>query len=241
MMPGSSADNRFFIGIDGRGAADQAPPCRMLRCGSRWFRFSRQLTRIGRTGFGPTSWGSISGFSPGFLYDLPGGTYVLGHTVRDALGLEEDHGPVEQRPGHDNDVWRYWSDDGLGLLNTFFWLRILAQRPSLASIPGLSGGRPVPRGGHGAFRPGRGGPDRICDRTGYEHLGSQARRRSPSRTVRNPDHQDWQQYVFFFLFRFEPRRYLKFGFFFFFFFFFFFLVAYCSVLNSITVALEQNE
>ncbi|CAM8973381.1 unnamed protein product [Rhodiola kirilowii] len=45
---------------------------------------------------------------------FPGGCYVEGEWLRNAFRWKATVGPWEERPGHFNDVWNYWSDDGLG-------------------------------------------------------------------------------------------------------------------------------
>ncbi|KAL9239572.1 hypothetical protein vseg_013881 [Gypsophila vaccaria] len=52
---------------------------------------------------------------PRFLR-FPGGCYVEGNTVANAFRWKETVGPWEERPGHLNDAWHYWSDDRLGYL-----------------------------------------------------------------------------------------------------------------------------
>lgn len=44
-----------------------------------------------------------------------GGSYVEGGWLRNAFHWKVSIGPWEERPGHFNDVWQYWTDDGLGL------------------------------------------------------------------------------------------------------------------------------
>ncbi|KAE8802530.1 arabinoxylan arabinofuranohydrolase [Hordeum vulgare] len=43
-----------------------------------------------------------------------GGNYVMGNYLLNAFRWSETVGPWEERPGHFNDVWGYWTDDGLG-------------------------------------------------------------------------------------------------------------------------------
>lgn len=45
---------------------------------------------------------------------FPGGSYVEGGWLRNAFRWKETIGSWENRPGHFNDIWRYWTDDGLG-------------------------------------------------------------------------------------------------------------------------------
>ena len=70
---------------------------------------------------------------------------MLGHTVETRWDWKKTIGPVSQRRGHDNDVWRYWSDDGLGLLEYLLLAEDLDATPVIGVYPGLSGGRPVPK------------------------------------------------------------------------------------------------
>jgi len=43
-----------------------------------------------------------------------GGCFVEGVQLRNAFRWKDSVGPWEQRPGHLNDIWNYWTDDGLG-------------------------------------------------------------------------------------------------------------------------------
>lgn len=45
---------------------------------------------------------------------LLGGNYVMGNYLINAFRWSETVGPWEERPGHFNDAWAYWTDDGLG-------------------------------------------------------------------------------------------------------------------------------
>ncbi|KZV22493.1 alpha-L-arabinofuranosidase [Dorcoceras hygrometricum] len=51
--------------------------------------------------------------SPGFIR-FPGGCFVEGDWLRNAFRWKETIGPWEERPGHFGDVWKYWTDEGLG-------------------------------------------------------------------------------------------------------------------------------
>ncbi|KAK3126073.1 hypothetical protein QOZ80_7BG0613510 [Eleusine coracana subsp. coracana] len=55
----------------------------------------------------------LANLKPQFL-KFPGGNYVMGNYLRNAFRWSETVGPWEERPGHFNDVWGYWTDDGLG-------------------------------------------------------------------------------------------------------------------------------
>ena len=43
-----------------------------------------------------------------------GGTYVEGDHLQNRYQWKETIGPWEERPGHFDDIWNYWSDDGIG-------------------------------------------------------------------------------------------------------------------------------
>ncbi|KAK9266548.1 hypothetical protein L1049_001592 [Liquidambar formosana] len=45
---------------------------------------------------------------------FPGGCFVEGEWLRNAFRWKETIGSWEERPGHFGDVWKYWTDDGLG-------------------------------------------------------------------------------------------------------------------------------
>lgn len=45
---------------------------------------------------------------------FPGGCFVEGEWLRNAFRWKQTVGPWEERPGHWGDVWKYWTDDGIG-------------------------------------------------------------------------------------------------------------------------------
>ena len=58
-----------------------------------------------------TSW--LNESQPPFIR-TPGGCYVEGHNLSTSgWAWKRTLGPIEGRPGHMNDVWGYWTDDGL--------------------------------------------------------------------------------------------------------------------------------
>jgi hypothetical protein len=59
----------------------------------------------------------------------------MGNYLLNAFRWSETVGPWEERPGHFNDVWGYWTDDGLGL---FEFLQVCKKSYCLASIWKLS-------------------------------------------------------------------------------------------------------
>ncbi|OIW16744.1 hypothetical protein TanjilG_00075 [Lupinus angustifolius] len=55
----------------------------------------------------------VAELKPKFLR-FPGGCFVEGNTLNNAFRWKDTVGPWEERPGHLNDVWNYWTDDGFG-------------------------------------------------------------------------------------------------------------------------------
>ena len=43
---------------------------------------------------------------------MPGGCYVEGVSLNDAYFWKPSVGPIQDRPGHYNGPWHYWSTDG---------------------------------------------------------------------------------------------------------------------------------
>ena len=43
---------------------------------------------------------------------FPGGCYVEGVTMANGFFWKPTVGPLDQRPGHWNGMWQYWSTDG---------------------------------------------------------------------------------------------------------------------------------
>ncbi|KAK3025580.1 hypothetical protein RJ639_040319, partial [Escallonia herrerae] len=66
-----------------------------------------------RHGFRKDLFKMVADLKPGFLR-FPGGCFVEGSWLRNAVRWKETIGPWEERPGHFGDVWNYWTDDGLG-------------------------------------------------------------------------------------------------------------------------------
>ncbi|KAI7736721.1 hypothetical protein M8C21_001969 [Ambrosia artemisiifolia] len=55
----------------------------------------------------------VADLKPGFIR-FPGGSFAEGRSLINAYWWKDTVGPWEERPGHMNDVWAYWTDDGLG-------------------------------------------------------------------------------------------------------------------------------
>ncbi|CAL0323338.1 unnamed protein product [Lupinus luteus] len=55
----------------------------------------------------------VADLKPKFLR-FPGGTFVEGNSLKNAYRWKETVGTWEERPGHFNDIWNYWTDDAFG-------------------------------------------------------------------------------------------------------------------------------
>ena len=79
----------------------------------------------------------LADMHPAFLR-LPGGNYLEGNTIATRFDWKKTIGDVSQRPGHMDDAWRYWSSDGMGLLEFLEWCEDLHMEPLLAVYAGYS-------------------------------------------------------------------------------------------------------
>ena len=95
----------------------------------------------------------LADMKPAFLR-FPGGNYVEGRTIATRFDWKKTIGDISERPGHMNDAWRYWSSDGMGLLEFLEWCEDLHMEPVLAVYAGysLAGERVAPGNRPGAFR-----------------------------------------------------------------------------------------
>jgi alpha-L-arabinofuranosidase len=55
----------------------------------------------------------LSALHPSFLR-FPGGNFIEGANITNAVRWKKTIGDISQRPGHMNDAWGYWSTDGFG-------------------------------------------------------------------------------------------------------------------------------
>jgi hypothetical protein len=75
--------------------------------------------------------------APGFVR-VPGGNYLEGNTVATRFNWKTTIGPLETRPGHQNDAWGYWSTDQLGLLEYLELAEQMHAQPLLGVYAGYS-------------------------------------------------------------------------------------------------------
>ncbi|WP_406503843.1 alpha-L-arabinofuranosidase C-terminal domain-containing protein [Streptomyces sp. NBC_00212] len=79
----------------------------------------------------------LAALEPKFLR-FPGGNYLEGNVIADRFDWKKTIGPVEQRPGHHNSAWGYWSTDGLGLPEYLQMTQDLGCMPLLCVYAGYS-------------------------------------------------------------------------------------------------------
>lgn len=79
----------------------------------------------------------LADMKPAFLR-FPGGNYLEGNTIETRFEWKKTIGPIWERPGHMNDAWRYWSSDGMGLLEFLEWCEDLHMEPVLGVYAGYS-------------------------------------------------------------------------------------------------------
>jgi alpha-L-arabinofuranosidase len=88
----------------------------------------------------------LAALHPGY-FRIPGGNYLEGDTLDTYFNWKNTIGPVENRPGHFNSAWGYWSQDGMGLLEYLEMAEEVAAQPMLAVFAGYTlNGTVVPQG-----------------------------------------------------------------------------------------------
>ncbi|EMS51122.1 Alpha-L-arabinofuranosidase 1 [Triticum urartu] len=92
----------------------------------------------------------LANLKPKFL-KFPGGNYVMGNYLLNAFRWSETVGPWEERPGHFNDVWGYWTDDGLGFFEFLQLAEDLGACPVWVVNDGASRNEQVPSATIAAF------------------------------------------------------------------------------------------
>ncbi|CAM0872953.1 unnamed protein product [Alopecurus aequalis] len=92
----------------------------------------------------------LANLKPKFL-KFPGGNYVMGNYLLNAFRWSETVGPWEERPGHFNDVWGYWTDDGLGLFEFLQLAEDIGASPVWVVNDGASRNEQIPPATIAAF------------------------------------------------------------------------------------------
>ncbi|MEW5298572.1 MAG: hypothetical protein WDW36_001679 [Sanguina aurantia] len=79
----------------------------------------------------------LKDLKPRFLR-FPGGAYLEGVDMSSAYRWKDTLGPPQDRPGHPNSVWGYWSTDGFGLHEMLMLCEALGAQPVLVLNVGMS-------------------------------------------------------------------------------------------------------
>jgi alpha-L-arabinofuranosidase len=79
----------------------------------------------------------LGALHPGY-FRVPGGNYLEGSTIDTRFEWSDTVGAIEDRPGHFNSAWGYWSDDGMGLLEYLEMAEEVGARPLLAVWAGYT-------------------------------------------------------------------------------------------------------
>lgn len=79
----------------------------------------------------------IAAMHPGY-FRVPGGNYLEGNTLDTRFQWQNTVGPIENRPGHVNSAWGYWSTDGMGLLEYLEMAEEVGAQPILAVNAGYA-------------------------------------------------------------------------------------------------------
>ena len=122
----ASAENKFVLSAN--------------RPGTVWLGFVSLFppTYKNRTnGFRQDIMELLAAMKPEFLR-FPGGNYLEGNTFATRFNWKKTIGPMEERPGHMNDAWGYWSSDGMGLLEYLGWCEDLNMEPVVGVFAGYS-------------------------------------------------------------------------------------------------------
>ncbi|MEU3355182.1 AbfB domain-containing protein [Streptomyces sp. NPDC037389] len=123
-VPSSNA-NRFVIAANAHGNGQ-----------SVWFTVV-QCTIKGTNGIREDLARLLADTGPGF-FRIPGGNYLEGNTLPTRFAWKNTVGPVENRPGHQNDAWGYWSTDQFGLLDYLQLAEHAGAEPLLAVFAGYT-------------------------------------------------------------------------------------------------------
>ncbi|KAI7845621.1 hypothetical protein COHA_000907 [Chlorella ohadii] len=86
--------------------------------------------------------GALKALEPAFMR-FPGGCYIEGDWLRNAFRWKDSIGGWEERPGHLNGVWGYWSTDGLGLFEYMLLVEELQTEPIWVINNGVAHGDSV--------------------------------------------------------------------------------------------------
>jgi len=79
----------------------------------------------------------LSALHPSFLR-FPGGNFIEGANITNAVRWKKTIGDISQRPGHMNDAWGYWSTDGFGFHEFLQFCEDMGMQPLYGINCGLA-------------------------------------------------------------------------------------------------------
>lgn len=79
----------------------------------------------------------LAALHPSFMR-CPGGNFIEGANITNAVRWKKTIGDISQRPGHLNDAWGYWTDDGYGVDEMFRECEDMGMTPLYAINAGLA-------------------------------------------------------------------------------------------------------
>jgi alpha-L-arabinofuranosidase len=123
----TSTDNRFVIAADGVGAGSSLY-FDVVTC---------EPPTYHNTGLRTDLMEKFAATKPGF-FRVPGGNYLEGNTLSTYFDWKKTVGPIENRPGHQNDAWGYWSTDQVGLKGYLDMAEQTGAQPLLAVFAGYT-------------------------------------------------------------------------------------------------------
>ncbi len=79
----------------------------------------------------------LAALHPSFLR-FPGGNFIEGGNITNAVRWKKTVGDIAQRPGHTDDAWGYWSTDGFGFHEFLQFCEDMGMEPLYAINSGLA-------------------------------------------------------------------------------------------------------
>jgi hypothetical protein len=122
-----STANRFVIAADGVGAGSSLY-FDVVTC---------EPPTYHNTGLRSDLMAELAATKPGF-FRVPGGNYLEGNTLSTYFDWKKTVGPIEDRPGHQNDAWGYWSTEQVGLKGYLDMAEQTGAQPLLAVFAGYT-------------------------------------------------------------------------------------------------------
>ncbi len=80
------------------------------------------------------------------VFRVPGGNYLEGNTYATRFEWSNTVGPVDERAGHMNSAWGYWSTDGMGIDEYLQMAEEVGSQPDPRGLRGLHPQRPSDTG-----------------------------------------------------------------------------------------------